>query len=212
MQTFNGVQMVLVPAGCFMMGSTDGEDDEKPVHEVCFEESFWIDRFEVTNGQYGSSGQFIGQHHPRESVMWSEAYTFCVSRNGRLPTEAEWEYAARGPEGWSYPWGNEFVANNVIYNTYVVQRTSVVGEDKRPNGASWVGAYDMSGNVSEWVSDWYAPYTENSLTDPNGPGSGQYRIRRGGSWYDRDVRAAIRDKTIPDVSSIFVGFRCARDN
>ncbi len=86
-ETFNGVEMVLVPVGCFRMGSASGgNDDERPVHEICFEQPFWIDRMEVTNGQYGSEGTFGGENHPRESVNWFDARDFCASRGARLPT------------------------------------------------------------------------------------------------------------------------------
>jgi hypothetical protein len=136
-ETFGGVDMALVPTGCFMMGSSEEEidvacelrgdglsgtgcdrddfEDEKPQHEQCFDEPFWIDVTEVTNGQYGSEGGFSGDNRPRESVEWAEAEAHCQSRGARLPTEAEWEYAARGPDGLIFAWGDEFVPDNVVY-------------------------------------------------------------------------------------------------
>ncbi|TVR19435.1 MAG: hypothetical protein EA396_12540, partial [Anaerolineaceae bacterium] len=144
---FDGITMVQVPAGCFMMGY-DGEGGEQ-----CFDEPFWIDKYPVTNRQYGSSGFWSGDDLPRESVNWFDARDFCEARGGRLPTEAEWEYSARGPDGWIYPWGNEFFANNVVNSG---GRTADVGS--RPGGVSWVGALDMSGNVWEWTSSLFEPY------------------------------------------------------
>lgn len=210
-QQFDSVTMVLVPAGCFEMGSDfTGNDDEKPAHKVCFQEPFWIDRYEVTNGQYGSSRSFSGDYLPRENVTWTDAKEFCESRGARLPTEAEWEYAARGPEGWVYPWGNGFIAENAIYKRNADSQTAIVF--RRFEGASWVGALHMSGNVSEWISDWYAPYQQAEQENPTGPDNGIYHVMRGGSWADLDLRATIRYKTTPGISSMFIGFRCARDN
>src|SRR5262245_10852835 len=92
-QELNGAEMVEVPAGCFMMGNEKGRRNERPVSQVCFSAPYWIDRYEVTNAQYGEPGHFPGDQHPRENLLWSEARDFCVKRGARLPTEAAWEYA-----------------------------------------------------------------------------------------------------------------------
>jgi formylglycine-generating enzyme required for sulfatase activity len=205
-----GVPMMYVPAGCIMMGSDTGASDEQPVHEVCLS-AFWIDQTEVTNAQYGSSDSFSDNDRPQEAVTWFRADEFCKQRGARLPTEAEWEYAARGPAGWEYPWGNKFVANNVVYAGNSGGQSAEVGS--RPGGASWVGALDMSGNVWEWVADWYGTYPSEQQTDPTGPEYGDARVLRGGSWNDSDpdaLRTTTRRKLNPDHWYFFRGFRCAR--
>ncbi len=153
---FDGVLMVLVPPGCFMMGSDDGATNESPAHRQCFSEPFWIDKYEVTNAQYGAPGKFSGPAQPREMLGWQEAATHCQMRGARLPTEVEWEYAARGPDSWVYPWGNTFDPDKVVYSGNAEERPWAVGS--RPGDVSWVGAYDMSGNVREWCSTIYQHY------------------------------------------------------
>ena len=208
------MEMVLVPAGCFDMGE-DGEGGRQ-----CFDEPFWIDRYEVTNAQYG----FIGSRciewssqsdQPRDCVNWFDSRDFCASRGARLPTEAEWEYAARGPDGLIYPWGNDLVADNGVYGGNSGLQTAAVGS--APGGVSWVGAYDLSGNVWEWTSTIYQDYPYNARdgrennSDINGPRV--HRVVRGGS-FDQIVnflRATYRDSHYTDDVSANLGFRCARD-
>jgi formylglycine-generating enzyme required for sulfatase activity/CubicO group peptidase (beta-lactamase class C family)/acetyl esterase/lipase len=248
-QEFDGVEMVLVPAGCFMMGSTEEEIDaafeacksastkceveygrgwfagEMSRHEICFDEPFWIDRYEVTNAQFRAfGGQAAEESHwmdddrPRETITWFEATAFCELRGVRLPTEAEWEYAARGPDGLIYPWGNDFVAANVVYEANAHGQTAEVGS--RPGGASWVGALDMSGNVEEWVSSLVYPYPYDAadgreISDDFG---GWSRVKRNGSWTNWDtgsdntsfLRAAYRSGQDPPWGNYSLGFRCAR--
>ena len=214
---FDGVTMVLVPAGCFDMGSEDGPDDEQPVHEVCFDEPFWIDKYEVTNDQYGSVGcdrSSSEPDQPRNCVDWFEASDYCEARNARLPTEAEWEYAARGPDSLVYPWGNAYDAALVIGRddpTYGRSSTAPVGS--RPGGDSWVGALDMSGNVWEWTSSLYEnyPYDEADGREDNDDRS-PVRVFRGGAFYDSrsSLRAAFRGDLDLDVGNSSVGFRCVR--
>jgi serine/threonine protein kinase/formylglycine-generating enzyme required for sulfatase activity len=212
-ETINGVEMALVPAGCFQMGSEHSRK-ESPVHRVCFEEPFWIDVYEVTNRLFGSVGcasYSSDPDQPRNCVNWADSVGYCVTRGVRLPTEAEWEYAARGPDSLVYPWGNEFVADNVV--SYETSEGHVWAVGSKPGGVSWVGAYDLSGNVWEWVNDRYdADYFASSPVDnPQGPGGGVDRVLRGGSWYDngQGVRAARRDLGDPGDTKIVLGFRCA---
>lgn len=155
---FDGIPMVLVPAGCFMMGSTTN-DDEQPVHEQCFDQAFWIDKYEVTNEQYSSLGCETYSSEPnqaRNCVTWFDAKAFCESRSARLPTEKEWEYAARGPDNLMYSWGNEWDENKAVWRGNANNQTAPVGT--YPAGKSWVGAMDMSGNLWEWVSALYQVY------------------------------------------------------
>jgi len=238
---FDGVTMVLVPAGCFMMGSTDAQiddavestrkyfpnawrgwfDAETPVHRVCFEQAFWIDKYEVSqaqfsqmNGTAGEKPRFTGGNLPVEMITWFESESFCEARGAHLPTEAEWEYAARGPEGWLYPWGNDFVAGNVVYDGNSNDQTAPVGS--RPDGISWVGAHDLSGNVWEWIADRYDEtyYVRSPQNDPQGPDSGGRHVLRGGGWdsVESFLRAPHRTGYYPAPGAIIanLGFRCAR--
>jgi formylglycine-generating enzyme required for sulfatase activity len=208
--------MVLVPPGCFGMGSDteDADEDEKPVHQQCFDAPFWIDRTEVTNADYGSAGMFAGDDLPRDTVPMPDAITHCEARGARLPTEVEWEYAARGPSNWTYPWGNDFNGLNVVYVGSSGGESAPVGS--RPHGASWVGALDLSGNLWEWTSTIYGydyPYVSDDgredLSNLNMP-----RAIRGGSWSNESVwmRASVRKAKHPTVEYyVYVGFRCVRD-
>lgn len=212
-QVFDGVTMVLVPAGCFNMGE-NGEGGTQ-----CFDEPFWIDKYEVTNEQYDvvSTDNYCTQYssepdQPRNCVDWFAASDFCESRAARLPTEAEWEYAARGVDSWVYPWGNAYDSSLVIGEDdpiYGDISTAPVGS--RPEGVSWVGAMDMSGNVFEWVSSWYLdyPYEEGHEDDID---TYNYRVLRGGSFFNASVgmQSLGRSRGNPSVDYNYFGFRCAR--
>lgn len=209
---FDGVTMVLVPVGCFDMGSNDGDGDEQPIHEICFDEPFWIDKYEVTNEDYGSIGCSAWSSDPdqaRNCVNWFDTSDFCEAREARLPTEAEWEYAARGPDSLVYPWGNDFVANNVVGSSNSGDQTAPVGS--RPGGASWVGAMDMSGNLLEWTSSLYVDYPYGDGHESNSDISNP-RVLRGGSfsYSSNGLRSAVRFGSFPDDGSSGLGFRCAR--
>jgi formylglycine-generating enzyme required for sulfatase activity len=233
----NGMNMTLVPVGCFEMGSTDRQlavafdscdrfygakkcpydfsKIEQPSHKVCFEQPYWMGVTEITNFQYGSSSStnliamYRSPSWPRETVTWAQAAQYCLERGARLPSESEWEYAARGPDNLIYPWGNDFNPDFLISGTL-----SPGAAGMKRQGGSWVGAFDLSGEVEEWVADWYAPYNGESETNPTGPMDGEQKIARGGSWFSFApfmVRAAQRLSYQPDYASSVVGFRCARD-
>ncbi len=226
--------LMYVPAGEFTMGSESGYDDEKPVHAI-YLDAFWIDQTEVTNKQYAdcvlSEGCTPPAHtysythdsyygnsqyndYPIIYVDWNQAKAYCEWAGRRLPTEAEWEKAARGVDGRTYPWGeNEPNVNLVNFNGIFDDTTQV---NKYQNSASPYGAYNMSGNVEEWVEDWYSEiyYQSSPFSNPTGPASGQYRVLRGGSgvFYGGDVRSSYRHGFNPSNSYKDIGFRCARSN
>ncbi|MBI5666829.1 MAG: SUMF1/EgtB/PvdO family nonheme iron enzyme [Chloroflexi bacterium] len=240
----NGIQMALVPIGCFTMGSSDeqirfehdlcrtvlgtctGNADEAPPIQICFQQPFWIGRTEVTNAQYGSHGAFAGDNLPRTNITWEQAAAFCDSRGMRLPTEAEWEYAARGPDGLIFPWGNRpdstrlnYCDRNCEFNWRDTGGNDGYAEPapvgSYPTGASWVGALDMSGNVWEWTSTIYTayPYQANDGREDRSNVNAK-RTLRGSSWnwIASDATTTARDDYAGDfASSDWYGFRCARD-
>ena len=213
-----GIPLVWVPGGSFMMGSEDGYSDEQPVHEVTLT-GFWIGKTEVTVAQWRSvmgsvpNGQ-QGDDHPVVGVSWNACSEFCNEAGLQLPTEAQWEYAARGPQSGEYPWGDTWDGNRLCWaeNRGPGGLTFAVGSF--PTGASWVGALDMAGNVWEWCADWYAAdyYDWSPTTDPTGPSSGVYRVLRAGSWSDYAgvCRSAYRYRDAPDLTYSSYGFRVAR--
>jgi len=230
-----GVPMSLVPAGPFEMGSEEGSDNEKPVHTVILND-FYIDQFEITNARYAecveagdcNAPTYTGSatrenyykntnfsNYPVISVDWYDAQAYCKWRGARLPTEAEWEKAARGGlEGKLYTWGNESPncsLANFNYSEYCIGDPNIVGK-YAPND---YGLYDMAGNVWEWVADWYDPdYFENSpISNPLGSENGSSRILRGGAWnrISNLLRVAYRYNTNPDLAHVSFGIRCARD-
>lgn len=214
--SFDEVTMVLVPVGCFMMGE-DGAGGEQ-----CFEDPFWIDKTEVTQADFirlagvkKEFNAFIGNERPVEQITWFEANNFCKLRNGRLPTEAEWEYVVRGVESWIYPWGNAWNGNLIIWRRDNERGTADVAS--RIDNASWVGALDMIGNVWEWTSSLYEDYPYNLLDGRErntGDITNVHRVLRGGSRnnYNPDyLRSTVRSWFVPDYWSSNLGFRCVRD-
>jgi len=220
-------------------------EDEQPIHTVALD-GFWIDQTEVTNGQYrrcveagacdppaesGSSthdsyyGHSAYDDYPVIYVSWHQAAAYCAWAGARLPTEAEWEYAARGPQGRVFPWGDAFDgtwlnycdanceedwADETVDDGYA--DTALVGSFLA--GASWCDAQDLAGNVWEWVADWHDSdyYDRLPSQNPTGPSSGEYKVLRGGSWNSvpHHVRSANRLGHDPDCTINLVGFRCAR--
>lgn len=219
------------------MGSNQ-YDNEKPVHTVTVN-AFWIDKYEVTNADYakcvtaGKCQEPVNKdsstrkgyyddsqyaNYPMLNVSWSEAANYCknMRAGGRLPTEAEWEKAARGGlEGKLYSWGDTApvctagAENGAQFNSCTHKDTVAVGSFK----ANGYGLYDMTGNAWEWTTDWYSEsyYQSSPDQDPSGPQSGSFRVARGGSWSNSpaSVRVAGRIKVAPDLSRSFYGFRCA---
>ena len=234
--------LVFVPEGLFVMGSTPdspGADETEKPHRTVHLDAFWIDRTEVTNGMYalcvlegGCSPPSLTYtltrqayyddlsfaEYPVVNVTWSQATDYCNWAGRRLPTEAEWEKAARGTDGRLYPWGNDAPTCDLLRFgnpgpglTSCEEDTARVGSFAQ--GASPYGVMDLSGNVWEWTADWYAPdtYQSDSFENPLGPPSGETKVLRGGAFNDgpATVRATNRHHTAPNNPSYFIGFRCA---
>jgi formylglycine-generating enzyme required for sulfatase activity len=232
-----GFPMGCIPEGCFDMGDTTGDgyyEDELPVHNVCIS-AFEMDFREVTNTDYAACvddgacappwafssstrtsyyGNPSYNAFPVIYVTWSQATDYCTWAGKRLPTEAEWEYAARGGlAGKRYPWGDMLSGSDANYwdsGDPWDNDTSQVGYYP-PNG---YGLYDMAGNVWEWVNDWYDAtyYSVSPTNDPSGPASGTAHVLRGGSWYANSypMRLADRSYDHPGNEHGGIGFRCAR--
>jgi len=221
--------MVFVPAGYFEMGSHDddlhADDDEKPLHKV-YLDAYWIDRTEVTNAMYQqcisaemctspaqskfySNPEYV--NHPIIGVSWDQAKAYCEWADRRLPSEAEWEKAARGKDGRIYPWGNTSPTNEFLNFNQFINETTRVG--KYPIGASPYGALDMAGNAWEWISDGYSPdyYFISPEENPISESPVNRRVLRGGNWDSNadGVRAANRFWAYPRRNDTD-GFRCAK--
>jgi formylglycine-generating enzyme required for sulfatase activity/regulator of sirC expression with transglutaminase-like and TPR domain len=235
--------MVEIPKGFFIMGDDHHGDDEAPRHKV-FLDTFYIDKYEVSAAEYAEflntmpeterfyaankfgviekRGQFVPrsglEEFPANNVSWFGAAAYCQWKNKRLPTEAEWEKAARGSEGFLFPWGNEPISpKKSRYNmkwTEQIQHRVMVPVTSLPEGQSPYGVFNMLGNVKEWVDDWYDReyYKEEShKTNPKGQIGGEYKVLKGGSW--RDLRsfvyASFRNNSYPAAMVEDYGFRCA---
>ena len=230
----DGKEMVLIPAGPFEMGDSNNEPEEwmkrsRPVHTVQLD-AFYMDVHEVTVGQFrefvDQSGYKYGRNwdevarfspsddHPMIYVSWDDAVAYCQWAGKRLPTEAEWEYAARGGLiGKRYPWGDEIIHDDANYlgtggKDQWDETTAPVGSF-RPNG---YGLHDMAGNVWEWCADWYDSdyYSNSPLRNPQGPSTSWWRVLRGGSWFSSSnyLRVACRINDNPTYAHSYFGFRC----
>jgi formylglycine-generating enzyme required for sulfatase activity len=215
----DGLTYVWIPPGAFQMGCSPGDEecyiDEVPPHTVTISRAFWMGQTEVTQAAYrrvtgANPSSFHGDRLPVESVTWDQARTYCQAIGMRLPTEAEWEYAARAGNTASRYGDLDAVA---WHEGNSGAQTHEVGS-KQPN--AW-GLYDILGNVWEWVSDWRASsyYEQSPSQDPQGPPSGEYRVVRGGDWGSKypevGVRVSKRGSSPPDFPGPNLGFRCAGD-
>lgn len=243
-------EMVQVPAGWFIMGSDKKVDrnaylPEFPQRKV-FLDAYEIDKYEVTTVQYlkfilatdrpplvdwkydGGNFQSTMASHPVMHVSWYDADAYCKWAGKRLPTEAEWEKAARGEDGRIYPWGNQMAGlSRANYGRSglsgpvrdrperLLLYPPIISVDKYENAASPYGVFQMVGNVAEWIADWYEPkyYATAPEKNPKGPEKGTQKSFRGGGWIDStpSVRAAQRNGTDPNTKMNWLGFRCARD-
>ncbi len=225
--------MVTIPEGPFDMGSNGRQalEDERPLHQVLLS-TFSIDLHEVTTEQYAAFLASGGREAPWQwsqvdlalhgdrpviGVDWHDADAFCRWKGKRLPTEAEWEKAARGTDGRAYPWGNQEpdkdLANFALGARFSYSQVLLTAHSYE-RGRSPYGLYQMAGNVWEWVQDWYgANYYETSPErNPDGPEQGQFRVVRGGSWSDlpKYLLTYGRFKLLPETRNSYTGFRCAR--
>ena len=224
-------EMIVIPAGPFVRGTDAGGFDEQPPRTVVLD-AFQIDRYEVTNYQYAqfaaatghrkagppsryakNVGKMRGPNQPIVYVSWEDADAYCRWKGKRLPTEAEWEKAMRGPDGRLWPWGNVEQPNGAnwarVNDGY--DATASVGTFK--TDASPYGVMDGAGNVMEWVEDWYSEsyYRESIEKNPPSPDHGVYRVLRGGGYTTTggDIRITSRSKMVPDFRDETIGFRCA---
>jgi formylglycine-generating enzyme required for sulfatase activity len=230
------VPMTHIPKTLFFMGLSDddiGDSSERPGRNVTLS-AFCIDTYEVTNARYASCvnenaceppksdasqtrsdyyTSSIYSRFPVVNVTWEQAQTYCEYRGGRLPTEAEWElatrYDAENDDMRTFPWGNQTPdGSRANFSGKNIGDTVEVGQ--HPDGASAFGVHDLSGNVAEWVGDWFGPYDRQSRDNPAGPAEGTLRVIRGGSYADdaEQIRGGFRGSQSPNVESNKIGFRC----
>jgi formylglycine-generating enzyme len=239
--------MVLIPEGEFIMGENDGPRNERPEHTVWLND-YYIDRYEVTMAEYQKlldedysieppplwdDGIASGEYgdRPAVGISWNDAHRYCQWVEKRLPTEAEWEKAARGTDGRRYPWGhmqpfvdianyNQGTTGWVSYKITLAPVTSgtkgmSIRHGLKTGGKSPYGLYHMAGNAAEWVHDWYDRYyyEESPKKNPQGPDEGDLKVLRGGSWEDAPVnlRVTARKAGEVDYQDLTTGFRCAKD-
>ena len=229
---FNEVAgMIEIPAGTFVMGSATGAVDELPEHTVQLR-TYWIDKYEVSTVQYQAcvdagtcepTSKTAGcnsvanerSDHPINCINWSQADTYCLWAQKRLPTEAEWERAAKGDGRRPFPWGHEVPSRDLLNFNNNVGSTTRVGS--YPLGISPFGLHDISGNVQEWTGDFYAAdyYTDSPTSNPQGPTEGVLRVVRGASWKlgipQEVLTTTVRFAFVPGTHDPSLGFRCATD-
>jgi formylglycine-generating enzyme required for sulfatase activity len=239
----DGAPMILIPAGPFLMGSNDGLPNERPEHTVMLN-AYYIDQFEVTAGRYqkflesakhdlpptwdDEAAQAMGDL-PAVGMSWKDAAAYCKWAGRRLPTEAEWEKAARGTDGRRYPWGHmQPFVDIANYNrgvwvseavTLVPVNSGLEGMSVRhglkEGGKSPYGLFHMAGNAAEWVADWYDReyYLKSPDKNPTGPATGEKRVMRGGSWADLPtaLRVTARFSAEQEFEDRTIGFRCGMD-
>ena len=213
--------MVVIPAGEFLMGTEDGLQDARPLHRVHLS-SYWFDKYEVTNARYRQCVEGGSCTPPRDrltfedpqraqypvtNITWNQARSFCMWQGKRLPTEAEWEKAARGTDGRRYPWGNDGEFMTSLNGAESVRRKAAM--------ASPYGVFDLIGSVSQWVKDWYAEdfYQTSPARDPQGPLRGSFRVLRGGEWNEKspNLQASYRGWDEVTYWGPTLGVRCAED-
>lgn len=223
--------MLLIPAGEFTMGAEDLSPDARPAHRVTVS-AYWLDRYQVTNAQYRKcvvSGGCLPPkdrrafdeperaEHPVVNVTWTQARTYCHWKGRRLPTEAEWEKAARGTDGRRYPWGN---GNEPVKHRIKSHELKTGGNGTEPVGSQFAilspyGISDMVGSVSEWVKDWYSEdfYQASPVQDPQGPLRGSFRVLRGGELSERSLEHHVSYRSWDEMTywGPALGFRCAMD-
>jgi len=224
----DGMVMVYIPAGEFYMGEPD-EGNSSPLHKVSLD-AYWIDQTDVTNAMYAKCVQgkkcalpvYSDQpeshftnpaysNHPVVFVTWYDAMNYCQWAGRRLPTEAEWEKAARGVDWRKFPWGETSPNKSLLNYSNIISDTTSVGA--YPLGSSPYGVLDMAGNVRQWIADWFDAnyYRQSPSYNPQGPATGDKRVLRGGSFMDiaYGVRVTRRFEHQPDSPGINRGFRCA---
>jgi len=246
----DGAPMIKIPEGEFLMGDNDGPRNERPEHTV-YLDSYYIDQFEVTMERYQAflddtyheypplwdDGAALEEAKDRPAVgmAWESAKTYCEWAGKRLPTEAEWEKAARGTDGRRYPWGHmqpfvDIARYNLGTTGWVSYQTTLAAVTSGTEGMSIrhglkqgtkspYGLYHMAGNASEWVADWYdrSYYYESPEKNPQGPKEGERKVYRGGSWEDPPTRlrvtarASAEPKFPVEANDLTIGFRCAKD-
>lgn len=228
-KTFQGIRFALIEAGCFQMGnnkpSTDRTSSESPSHKVCIDKPFYIGETEVTQKQWedvmGNNPSKVKSYDkPVDKVSWDDIQIFIEKLNAkdggkyfRLPTEAEWEYAARAGSEDDYSFGDnpKSLPEFAWFGNLGYKGSSHEVAQKDPN--QW-GLYDMHGNVWEWVNDWYSPtyYSESPANNPLGPDTGKYRVYRGGSFIGKasELRVSVRYSAMPSTRTQDLGFRLVR--